>query len=205
LVDDPAQRLWPVADVLPGRNDDSVVVEVGWAGRRVLLPGDLGGEAERELASHIGAADVLIVGHHGSRTSTSGDWLEAVRPGVAVISAGRDNSYGHPHPEVVQRLVDREVEVLRTDLHGTIELRLNKDRIRWRSHRMGTTWTGWSPWHTADAPARAPPLQRTAAGSHDVPTSDPQPLPRPVGVDLALHGAAHGFDDPSGSNNILPD
>ena len=66
------------------------------------------------------SADVLKVGHHGSSSSTTYPWLRAVAPQYAVISCGKDNSYGHPHEETLSKLRDAEVEVLRTDKNGTI-------------------------------------------------------------------------------------
>ena len=65
-------------------------------------------------------ADVLRLGHHGSYTSTSGAFLDAVSPDVAVISCGAGNSYGHPHQEVLDALYDRQIPVMRTDTNGTV-------------------------------------------------------------------------------------
>ncbi len=68
-------------------------------------------------------ADVLKVGHHGSRTSTSEEFLSAVSPGVAVIMAGENNPYGHPHGEVLGKLEERGIIIKRTDKHGDIIFR----------------------------------------------------------------------------------
>jgi competence protein ComEC len=68
-------------------------------------------------------SDILKVAHHGSRTSTSAAWLKIVRPRIALISAGPQNSFGHPHLEVLERLASARCRVLRTDLSGVIELR----------------------------------------------------------------------------------
>ena len=65
-------------------------------------------------------ADVLRVAHHGSKYSSTMEFLEAVQPSYAVISVGRDNSYGHPHPETLERLAEAGAQVLRTDLLDTI-------------------------------------------------------------------------------------
>ena len=68
------------------------------------------------------SSDVLKVGHHGSSTSTSYRFLYEVSPEIAVISCGEDNSYGHPHEEVLSRLSDADVTVYRTDLDGSVVL-----------------------------------------------------------------------------------
>ena len=98
-----------------------------------LLTGDVDVTGERELVARArrhGIAlrsDVLKVAHHGSRTSTGPGLLAAVRPRLGIVSAGRRNPYGHPSPEVVSRMEDRGVRVLRTDLHGRIEVRFRRD------------------------------------------------------------------------------
>lgn len=86
----------------------------------------LTGDAEREselymlLEGHDLGADVLKAGHHGSKTSTSGDFLEMVSARYAVISVGKDNSYGHPHDDVLNLLGIVKADVYRTDELGTI-------------------------------------------------------------------------------------
>ena len=103
------------------------------AGSCVLLTGDLDVAGERGLLARIRREDasvrsgVLKVGHHGSRTSTGAALLAAVKPRLALVSAGRRNPYGHPSPEVLARLERRGVRVLRTDLHGRIEVRFRRD------------------------------------------------------------------------------
>jgi len=72
------------------------------------------------------------VAHHGSRTSSTEEFLNAVQPAFAVISAGFENSYGHPHPTVVQRLREHHAVILRTDLDGLITIRPDGRRSRWR-------------------------------------------------------------------------
>jgi competence protein ComEC len=68
-------------------------------------------------------ADVLKVGHHGSRTSSIQPFLDAVSPSVALVSAGFENSFGHPHPDVLARLSARHAAILRTDLDGLVTAR----------------------------------------------------------------------------------
>lgn len=74
------------------------------------------------LDSKIGGVDVLHLSHHGSRSSSSEDYLDTLNPDAAVISAGLENDYGHPNPEVLDRLDARDIDVYRTDERGTIEI-----------------------------------------------------------------------------------
>ena len=90
---------------------------------RFIFTGDAYKAQEREVVSSREGtirADVLKVGHHGSRTSTSGDFLREVSPRVAVIMAGKDNRYGHPHRETLEKLEDFGVKIMRTDRDGDI-------------------------------------------------------------------------------------
>ena len=106
------------------RNDDSVVLEVSCGDVALLLTGDIGGDVERLIAPQLTPARirVLKVAHHGSRTSSSSALLEAWRPQIALISAGRGNSFGHPAPEVIDRLQSVGAEIYRTDRDGQITL-----------------------------------------------------------------------------------
>ena len=121
------EALNPLREQLFGNsNNDSVVLRLAYGDVTFLLTSDIESEAERRLADGGAELDstVLKVGHHGSKSSTTTRFLEAVSPAVAVISAGRDNAYGHPAPPVVQRL-EAEVggqNVYRTDIHGHIEI-----------------------------------------------------------------------------------
>ena len=92
---------------------------------RVLITGDMGAEGEENLVkiADLSQVEVLVAGHHGSDTSTSQALLDAIRPELALISVGKDNSYGHPALEVLDRLEAAGAEVYRTDLDGTIEIR----------------------------------------------------------------------------------
>ena len=109
------------------RNDDSVVIEVVYGDVAILLTGDIGAEMERAILPKLTPARirVLKVAHHGSRTSSSRDLLEGWRPQVAVISCGRGNSFGHPAPEVLERLDAVGATVYRTDRDGQITLETN--------------------------------------------------------------------------------
>jgi competence protein ComEC len=131
-VDDAAlEVLWPDSGAVPaeppdtgtGINNVSIVLLGEAAGRRFLLAGDVEEEIDPLLlARGLRRVDVLKVAHHGSRTSSTDRFLDAVRPTVAVVSAGAGNPYGHPAPATLQRLRDRGALVLRTDLDGTVEI-----------------------------------------------------------------------------------
>ena len=106
------------------RNDDSVVLEIVYGDVALLLTGDIGADVERAIIPHLTPARVRIlkVGHHGSRTSTSQLLLDAWPPHMALISAGRGNTFGHPTPDVLNRLTASGTRIYRTDLHGQITL-----------------------------------------------------------------------------------
>jgi len=87
---------------------------------RLLLTGDAGLPTEAHLAGRVGRVTLLKIGHHGSRSATSDRWLDELQPAEAVISVGTRNRYGHPAPEVLDRLRAHGITVRRTDQRGTI-------------------------------------------------------------------------------------
>jgi len=103
-------------------NAMSCVLRIEGAGQSALLTGDMEAAQEREMVTREGAAalksDVLVVPHHGSRTSSTAELLDAVKPRVAVVQVGYRNRFGHPAPDVVQRYVDRGIGVVRSDRCG---------------------------------------------------------------------------------------
>ncbi len=103
-------------------NEASLVLLLTYHDTTVFLTGDAIESAEPTMAAMAGDIDVLKVGHHGSLTSTSVSMLDAIRPEVAIISVGEDNSYGHPHPVVLSRLRAANIRTYRTDLDGDIFL-----------------------------------------------------------------------------------
>jgi competence protein ComEC len=118
--------LHPEADDNHPVNERSLVLLAETQGRRVLLTGDVESWAEHHLADCCARelrVDVLKVAHHGSRTSSTETFLDAVSPRLALISAGVNNLYHHPSPEVVERLQRHSARVLRTDLSGEIVVR----------------------------------------------------------------------------------
>jgi competence protein ComEC len=106
------------------RNDDSLVLDVRWREVSVLLTGDVGREVERTLGEAAAPAPrrVLKVPHHGSLTSSSPEFLQAIQPQIAVFSVGRANHFGHPAPQVLQRYQDIGAAIFRTDQDGAITI-----------------------------------------------------------------------------------
>ncbi|MFA6023912.1 MAG: ComEC/Rec2 family competence protein [Candidatus Gracilibacteria bacterium] len=105
-------------------NNASPVIKVTWRDTKILLMGDAEMEVEEELleAGVDLRADILKAGHHGSRNSSTLEFLEVVEAELMLISCGLGNDYGHPHAESLQKAEDLEMEVLRTDLDGRISL-----------------------------------------------------------------------------------
>lgn len=103
-------------------NDTGIVSRLVYGKNSFLLTADISAEIEKKLLAYKAFihSDVLKVAHHGSWHSTSLEFLQAVTPEMAVISVGKDNSYGHPAPEVLQKLVNFGIQTLRTDQVGDI-------------------------------------------------------------------------------------
>jgi len=114
------------------KNDDSLVMRVRFGGTSFLLTGDMEKRIERQLADDglLWHDDVLKVGHHGSRTSSTPELLDLEHPAFGIISAGFDNSYGHPHPLTLAALRERKVTVYRTDEQGLISIVSDGRRLR---------------------------------------------------------------------------
>lgn len=146
--------LAPPPDYRPAerpRNDDSLVLRVTYKGRSLLLTGDAERRTERFLVEGglLSRSDVLKVAHHGSRTSTSEAFLDQISPVFAVISAGKDNLYGYPHPEVSARLRARRVTALGTNEWGLITLRTDGRRWELSTHRWSKAlWNPMPGWLT---------------------------------------------------------
>jgi competence protein ComEC len=121
------------------RNNDSLAFRVDYGERSFLLTGDVEKQMEYRMLDdgRLQPADVLKIAHHGSKTSSTLEFLQAVRPKWALISDGAENQFGHPHPDVVGRLRDLGVRILRTDASGLIRIRT--DGRRWDMQRY------WEP------------------------------------------------------------
>ena len=109
-------------------NNNSIVCKVEYNSFSMLLTGDIEMEAEELiLRKNINLkADVLKVAHHGSKTSTTGEFLKAINPKVALIGVGKNNNFGHPSNEVIQRLKENGTRIYRTDENGEISITVNK-------------------------------------------------------------------------------
>lgn len=124
-------------------DQDSLVLRIAYGERSLLFTGDLEPKVEQALveAGVLSRTDVLKVPHHGSGKSTGEAFLDQLRPSLAVISAGYENSYGHPHPNLLGRLEKARATALRTDVWGLITIRTNGRRFELDTNR----------WHAGEA------------------------------------------------------
>jgi competence protein ComEC len=124
--------LAPAVDYLPGpaaSNDDSLVLHVSYKQTSVLLDGDAQAATERQMLSEQLHADLLKIGHHGSKTSTIPPFLAAVAPTYAVISVAHHNPYGHPKMEILERLQQNHIHTFRTDALGATSFYLDGNSV----------------------------------------------------------------------------
>ncbi len=123
--------LWPIEFKVgvpyENLNNASLAVKINYGDHSILLSGDAEIEEEQELikSGFDLSADILKVGHHGSRTASSINFLDKVNPKTAVIQSGIDNSFGHPHKETLRKLIKRGIEIRRNDLEGRIDFKLS--------------------------------------------------------------------------------
>lgn len=174
-VEHPRGR-WTARKAAKALNEESLVLRLDHGRHRVILLGDVEGEAEALLARALPRATLVKVAHHGSRSSSSAALVQRLRPAVAVVSAGRDNRFDHPHPRALGAWMGRgeglpcgpeedegracRTRVLRTDRDGTIEW--SSDGARWRLR----SWTAAGGWRAQPGPRslRADPVQALASG-----------------------------------------
>ncbi|MBI4722529.1 MAG: hypothetical protein HY769_05965 [Candidatus Stahlbacteria bacterium] len=118
-------------------NNSSIVVKITYGNISMLFTGDVELEAENDLVGWRGElkSTVLKIAHHGSRTSTTSPFLDRVAPEIAVISSGSGNPFGHPSDDTIKKLVDRNINIYRTDQNGTITLLTNGTSLKITTER----------------------------------------------------------------------
>ena len=116
-------------------NENSLVLLVVYGSKKILFTGDINSSVERELIKKYGSlidSDVLKIAHHGSKNSSSEEFLRAVSPEYAVISVGAFNQFGHPAQETLDRISAQRAAVIRTDVSGGVILSSDGSKI-WKN------------------------------------------------------------------------
>ncbi len=113
-------------------NNNALVCKLCYKKFSMLFTGDIEETAERILStkyekSSILKSTILKVGHHGSKTSSTQNFLDLVNPKIALIGVGKDNTFGHPNDEVIERLLKMKCKVYRTDKNGEISIKINNE------------------------------------------------------------------------------
>ena len=128
------------SDGFEGANNSSVVIKLVYGRQSFIFVGDAEALVEKDLVQQYGdflQCDILKVGHHGSRTSSSEEFLAVMKPHIAVVSVGKFNKFRHPSKSVLQKLKDHTIEIHRTDEEGAIEFEsdgVTLRRVYWRAH-----------------------------------------------------------------------
>ncbi|MBI5199437.1 MAG: DNA internalization-related competence protein ComEC/Rec2, partial [Nitrospirae bacterium] len=128
----PYPEFYPDTGKSSGQNNRSIVLKVVYKNRSFLFPGDIEKEAEDDLI-HLGKwlkADIIKVPHHGSKTSSTEEFLSMVQPEVAVVSSGRDNIFKHPNPDVIERYERSGTRIYRTDGDGAVIIRSDGENLK---------------------------------------------------------------------------
>ncbi|APC83265.1 ComEC/Rec2 family competence protein [Clostridium botulinum] len=124
--------LAPVKDNYENTNDSSAVVKLTHGNTKFLFTGDAEKTSEKDIlnSNEDLSSNVLKIGHHGSHSSSSKEFLDKINPKIAIISCGKNNDYGHPHKETMKELNKRNIEVYRTDIDGNIVLTSDGENIK---------------------------------------------------------------------------
>ena len=114
----------PINDFYDNLNNYSTVFKIKYGSTSFLFTGDAEKEVEQDILNHNDdiSADVIKIGHHGSTTSTSSNFLKAVNPSTAIISVGKNNIYGHPNKDTLDLLIQNKLSLYRTDINKNILL-----------------------------------------------------------------------------------
>ena len=161
-------------------NDNSVVLLLRVYNVTFLLTGDSEDHSELSIlaAGYGQGITVLKVGHHGSRTSTSMQYLAAFDPKVAVISVGEGNRYDHPHQETLDKLTLERIAVFRTDLHGTVRITTDGDDYTVITENKSPV-PSQTPEPTPEPTPTNPPEPESTTSPEPTPTASPGPSPTP--------------------------
>lgn len=137
--------LWPKGSAaksisIEDQNENNMVYMINYKGISVMITGDLLEEDELKMLDYYKGTDmlkcdVLKVAHHGSKSSSSEEFLDAASPKIAVIQVGKNNLYGHPHKQTLERLESRGIRVYRTDLNGAVGVDISNKGIKIQSFR----------------------------------------------------------------------
>ena len=116
-------------------NNNALVCKLNYKNFSLLFTGDIEEEAEKDLIAkykdtNILKANIIKVAHHGSKTSTTQEFLDKVSPEIALIGVGENNKFGHPNEEIINRLEQKNIEIYRTDEMGEIELKISSKCIK---------------------------------------------------------------------------
>ena len=119
--------------IFDNENDNSNVIYFEYLKYKFLFMGDASSNVEDYIISKYNLSDITFfkVGHHGSKTSSSKDFIDCITPKISLISLGRGNIYGHPNEEVLENL--NNSKIYRTDLDGSINIKINKSKVRVRT------------------------------------------------------------------------
>ncbi|MNP26023.1 ComEC family competence protein [compost metagenome] len=122
--------------VIKEQNHYSLVFILDMNGERLLLTGDMDIASELNILNDVAniptlskGADIIKIAHHGSKTSTSKEWLTGWKAKAAVISVGINNTYGHPNPDVIDRITQQGISIFRTDQQGEIQMKFIQDHV----------------------------------------------------------------------------
>ncbi len=159
-------------------NDTSIILRIEYGDTSFLFTGDAEYAAEQAVLGEDLSADVLKVAHHGSETSTSYAFLDAVLPEYAIISVGQDNSYGHPDDAVLSRLRDADVQVFRTDMQGDIVVTSDGETVTVTPSRNADAIT--NPTSVDGSGQNASDSAYTDGNQQATPAPTPEPTPESV-------------------------